>query len=38
MENELKQFFFDYHTPISSEAMAILWATDAVEAEDIMLR
>ena len=43
MDKELKKLFHHlvvlvYHTPISSEALAILWATDAMEADDIMLR
>ena len=43
LDEELKKFFqhlvvLDYHVPISSEALAVLWSTDAMEAEDIMLR
>lgn len=43
LSDELKEFFqhlvvLDYHIPISSEALAILWDTDAMDAEDIMSR
>ena len=43
LDDELKNFFrhlvvLDYHVPISSKALAILWNIDVIEAEDTMLR
>ena len=43
LNEELKKFFqhlvvLDYHIPISSEALAVLWDVDVMDAEDIMSR
>lgn len=43
LDDELKKYFqhlvvLDYHVAISSEALAILWDTDPMDAEDIMSR
>ena len=43
LSEELKEFFhylvvLDYDVPISSEALAVLWDVDVIDAEDIMSR